>query len=203
MMEIGWTEITASAFSTLSLTGAFAYVLRRSFDKKLELLGEELKAKMEADKTEARLAAEETTRRRAKVYDVQFELLRTMIAASYRLRNAIRDAASADLAQSAVRARELSKIDSYLESIQELIFDAKAVLPNDIVVEFHSVKHDGIYARTDVARLSDTTSAEEVKTARNRLELQYEHVDSSFQRVLQLAAKQLGVQVFDAPTEPR
>jgi hypothetical protein len=66
MIAIDWTEMTASALSALGLTGALMYVLKRSFDKKLELLGEQLKDKMEADKTEARLLAEENTRRRAK-----------------------------------------------------------------------------------------------------------------------------------------
>jgi histidinol dehydrogenase len=122
-----------------------------------------------------------------------------MIATSYRLRNAIREAATASIAEPSVRAHEMSSIDAQVKRVNEQLFDAKALLPLAIGTEFHSIKHYGVEAVRDLAHLPDEPSEDDTSVARRRLDLHYEHIDSSFQRVLQLATKHLDVQVIDSP----
>jgi len=82
--QIILTSVVTSLVSSSVITAGIIYILKKSIDRTIDY-------RFEKSLEESRLNSQEKVRRQATIYDKQLEVLREILALTYRLRNASRD----------------------------------------------------------------------------------------------------------------
>lgn len=125
-----WKIIIISIISSSFVVTLIEFFIKKSYEKLLDKKIEE---------------AKEEIRRKSKVYDVQFETYMLFNGLVYRARNTARDiknlfedSTSFDLNNMVELA---SKLNTYNETIIELLYEKRAVLNKDIFRDIHELKH--------------------------------------------------------------
>lgn len=127
------TLVTTIATSS-ALIGAATYFLRKYFDQLLTVRFREIEERNKAQ-------IYEFTRRQAALFDQQLGPMRTALSLVYRLRNAAREIADNPDHIDRKQPRERSKsIDVYFSAIEELLYEERAIMPNDVAFALHNMK---------------------------------------------------------------
>lgn len=137
-MEFYLQTILTSLTSSVVVGGAVAYVLKRSFDRTLDLKIEQIKQQHKADVAEA-------VRRTAAIFDEQREVFKTVLSLAYRSRNCARSVLDGFVDDT---AREGTKRDeawngfrTYSDSMIQLLYDERAIMPPKLFGVAHEMNN--------------------------------------------------------------
>ena len=134
---INWQTILTSTLLSGTLISVILFLFKKSFEKGIETKFKEIENRQ-------RLNLEEDKRREGKLFDDQYDLYKIMLALVYRLRNGARNIIT-QLNKTDYKFQYLNpplKIqDCYHKSLETLLFENKAVLPEKFFGELHDLKH--------------------------------------------------------------
>ena len=124
-----WKTIIISIISSTFVVGLIEFFIKKSYEKLLDKKIEE---------------AKEEIRRKSKVYDVQFETYMLFDGLVYRARNTARDIKNQfeDLTSFDPNIMDelASKLNTYNDTIIELLYEKRAVLNKNIFKDIHELK---------------------------------------------------------------
>ena len=123
----------------------------------------------------------ETVRRQAALYDQQFGALKTILALIYRARNAARE-----IYQSDGRADRdaYQRLQAYHTSMQEILFEQRAILPKDVFLTAHDSKHHLIGLLSAIERFRRPGRSEPRPDHNDEVRKIYELLDAGYQRLV-------------------
>lgn len=194
-----WNTLVLSLFGSASLTAVIAYILKRALDRTLELQGQKLLAR------HAEMIKEEV-RRAACVFDQQFSAYRTVLSLVYRLRNTLREfrtivetSEGGDQGTLSATAKTYHEAKTYHDSISNLLFDQRAILPPDIFKPSHNIKQEfqGIQSAWNIiSRYGRQTSITPGKFEAERQHIirSCERVDELYQQLVVSVQHAIGLQ---------
>ena len=140
-MNIDISTIVASLTSSVVIAGAIAFVLKKSFEKTLDLKIERLKEQSRAD-------IAESTRRKAQIFDQQEAAFKTVLSLAYRFRNSAREIieqmenSKDDAARQSIDISEKNRrFKTYSESLIQILYDERAIMPPDLFQVAHELKN--------------------------------------------------------------
>ncbi len=134
---LNWQTILTSTLLSGTLISVILFVFKKTFEKGIETKFKEIENRQ-------RLNLEEDKRRQGKIFDDQYDLLKTILALTYRVRNGAREIMNL-LNKTDYKfqyTKEFLHIqDGYHKSLETLLFDNKALLPDSLFGELHDLKH--------------------------------------------------------------
>lgn len=137
--------------SSSLLTAGIVYVLKRSFDRTLDLKYDQL---LERSKHEI----QEQARQRSAIYDQQAPVYRALLETIYRLRNLAREWSHIQLIGD-LDAQDIEQFKFLATSLQEALFENRAILPESVFQPAHHAKNQVMTIASLVADDSGPTSA--------------------------------------------
>lgn len=136
---MGWQAIAISILTSLISSGAIAagvgYILKKSFERAIDYRFEKLLE-------EHRANIQEDTRRKAMLFDEQYETLKQAVALAYRLRNSTRDLVemfSSDEVSERMALRKIEEIEQDMHAIRELLYNKRLILPPLLFQLIHDI----------------------------------------------------------------
>ena len=129
-----WQTVVTSIASSGVIASGIGYMLKKTFDRTLELHFQKV-----SDQNKALI--QESVRRYAFVYDKQFEVFKLILSLIYRLRNSVKELSEQVENMSQRESRELYKrFQGYNEALVEVLFEERAILPESIFLAVHELK---------------------------------------------------------------
>ncbi len=167
-----WDTLITSIGGASAVLGVVGYVLKRSFERVLD-------AKLKESEERHKVLLAETVRRQAALYDQQFGALKTILALIYRARNAARGIHQSD----GKPDREVfRRLHFYHSSMEEMLFEQRAILPEDVFDVAHRTKHQVHELLAHVEHLRRRPDAAPKYT--EYLREMYEALDTSYQHLV-------------------
>ena len=161
----------------------FALVARRWLERALDV-------RFEKAMEENRALVREGMRRTAKIYDTQYEPMRTTLSIVYRLRNAMREAAQPAARTDIGHVREaMRRVHSYHDALEELLFEEKAILPAALFETSHEVKQATQIFMVEVEEYVTSMSGGKDGAAREKRLAVEKRIDDTYERIDALYAK--------------
>src|SRR5262249_23572149 len=124
---------------------------------------------------------DELRRREALIFDQQLEILKTALSLVYRARNIARTLKESHDAEVRYRHREpLRNLRSYHEAFENLLFEERALLPENLFNILHGLKHHLAYFVESVEYLRRSQEKGEDASRKRRLEKIVEDIELSY-----------------------
>lgn len=172
------TAVVASLLSVGMITAGIVYVMQKAFDRALEVrVGKILE--------DHKQNVQEETRRKAAIFDQQFEYLTQALTVTYRIRNELRSLTwSMDPKHTTRDTRPIKSIladlETYRQELREFLFVARAVLPARIFYDTHTLSGKLMEVVGDVEQY-----LHELKKP-DRDEAMLHHIKSDVQRIYEV-----------------
>ena len=186
-----WQTILTSVTASGVVAAAVGYVVKKSFDKTLEL-------KFEKFKEQNKAVIQEDMRRQAFLYDRQYETLKLLLSLTYRLRNKARDLSHQ------IESRDLRRIEKDFRGIfvvanalEELLYTDRATLPDFIFDIAHDLKHHLAHIDLEISK-NRMKPHEDYKRMINEVQRLFEYVDERYSLLTAQIHNYLGVTKSDA-----
>jgi signal transduction histidine kinase len=129
-----WQTVVASIASSGIVASGIGYMLKKTFDRTLELHFERI-----SDQNKALI--QEGMRRYAFIYDKQYEVLKLILSLTYRLRNLVRELSERVENMNQRENHELyERFQGYNNALVELLYEERAILPASIFRIAHELK---------------------------------------------------------------
>lgn len=134
-----WNTITTLIVTSGVIATVIGFVLKKSFEKVLDLKIDQIKKKSAAE-------IQERKRREAVVFDKQFDVLKTCLALTYRARNTARDLVDRierdekDIPGHIDKMDQRMSLRNYSEAIIALLYDERALIPPKLFAMAHELK---------------------------------------------------------------
>lgn len=183
-----WQTILTSIVSSGVVTAGICYVLKKAFDRTLDLKIEQLKEEHKAE-------IQENTRRKAWLFDRQAEALTLSVSLVYRLRNAYRDVlVHMKEKDTKGTAASVKQLHTFSDALREVLFTERATLPGFIFDMGHDLaKRIGLVnIQLESLRASRTTSDELYNGKLQQLEETYDEIDVIYERLTSEVHSYLG-----------
>jgi len=185
------TILTSIVLSS-SVVGAILFLFKRTIETGIKTKFKEIENKQ-------RLNLEEKKRRQGKLFDDQYEMGKSILALTYRVRNCSRDITD-----------ELNKVDyslqfvnqrfkiqnNYYESLETLLLDNRAILPEVLFNEVHELKHrissinNRLYILLNEAK---PLKEEEMKNFIDKIKRDYAKIEEHYAVMTAIVQSSLGV----------
>lgn len=194
---MNWQTIIASITTSSVIAAAICYILKRSFDRALELKFEQIKEQNKA-------VILEQMRRRAFLFDKLYETLKVSLSLVYRLRNIARDLLdNIETKNQKEIGASIKALTNYEGAFEELLFEHRAVLPQQVFDLLHTMKHHlaTIHNYVEILRRSRSTSGEHSSDNREiieNLKEQFEEIDQIYGMLAEEVQSHLGLTEGDA-----
>ena len=139
---IDFNDIIVALAGSGALMSAAVYLIRRSFEQKLDLA-------LTAHQEQVKAMIAEDSRRRTVIFDRQLPILITGVSLSYRIRNEVRDFRdftqvhkSIESVDIAGLASSLNQLESLVQSLRSFLFDNRALMPSEPFEALHELKNE-------------------------------------------------------------
>jgi hypothetical protein len=182
------TSVIVSLLSSSVITSAIIYVLKRSFDKALDLKFEQLLEK-------SKLETQEQARRKTELFDKQAQAYQQLLSLVYRVRNISRELREIDSFNK--KTHELFEEHlKYAKELQELIYENRAILPDSVFLAAHRAKNlamplvSGYERYLHSVRSQKTINEKEFKTKIEQAALE---LDETYTLLVDLIQPRLGI----------
>jgi Na+-transporting NADH:ubiquinone oxidoreductase subunit NqrC len=181
------TSVITSLVSSSVIVAGIMYVLKRSFDRALDLRYEKLLE-------ESHLRARESSRRDAQVYDKQVDILKEVLSLIYRLRNTTRDLAAQ------IEKEDLSKVNetmkrfiTYHSALDEVILEERALLPPPLFNLAHESKITALPLVADIENISRGKKSDKLQELYISTAEYFKRIDRLYQLMVNNVQAQIGV----------
>lgn len=177
-----FVSVLTSLFTSSAIAAGLAYLLKRSFDKALDLKYEKMLEKF-------RLSAKEETRRSSELYDLQAKAFREILTQVYRIRNSarkIRDLAFGYGDNEQEIDERIVVIRDQDELFSELLYVYRAILPDDFFRMAHEVNHQTI-------KMFDEHYARDKDLLFSQLPEVFEQIDLRYRNLIGIVQNHLGI----------
>jgi hypothetical protein len=186
-----WQTILTSITASSIIAAGIGYIIKKSFDKTLELQFEKFKEQNKA-------IIQEDVRRQAFLYDRQYETLKLLLSLTYRLRNKARDLPH----QIEVRDRrqiekEFRGIFVFANALEELLYTDRATLPNFIFDIAHDLKSHLAGIDLEISR-NRRNPHEDYKRMLDEVQQLFEYIGARYSLLTAQVHNYLGVSESDA-----
>lgn len=171
-----WQTIVTSITGSSMITAGICYVLKKSFDRTLDIKFEQIKEQNKA-------VVLEEMRRRASLYDKQYETLKSSLSLVYRLRNVVRELLSSLKAGDTREVTSLSKkLDSFQVSLEQTLFADRAILAPFFFDSLHALRGEIVNARDLIHQMEKRRHEKQalIGDKLRPLEITYEHIDKIY-----------------------
>jgi hypothetical protein len=186
-----WQTILTSITASSIIAAGVGYIIKRSFDKTLELQFEKFKEQNKA-------IIQEDVRRQAFLYDRQYETLKLLLSLTYRLRNKARDLPHKIESRT---AREIEKefrgIFVIANALEELLYTDRATLPNFIFDIAHDLKTYLAKIDLEISR-NRRNPREDNRRILDDVQQLFEYIDERYALLTAQVHNYLGVSESDA-----
>lgn len=189
---INWQTILTSVLLSSTIVGLIVFLLKKTLEKGIETKFKEVENKQ-------RINLEENKRREGKIFDDQYEICKSVIALTYRVRNGSRDIVD-----------ELSKNDynllfiddrlkiqaDYFRALRDLMLDNRAVLPELVFKELHDLSHSIDYFNSNLIRLSRQNkklNSQQVQEIITETKAKFQKIDQHYLVMTGIVQSSLGV----------
>ena len=179
---MNWPTFFSTLLSSGVVIGAALFIVRRYVQHAIALRFTQLE-----EQTKAHIG--EMTRRDAHLFDAQFEALKMANDLVYRARNAARVVAeSPEFLGRSEQRRELEAFAAYHSAITELMYESRAIIPDDVFSHLHETKTIGQafqYAAREYKRSKrngdddDRQLVDEIKRAYALLDYRYDALSTA------------------------
>ena len=136
-----WQTVITSVASSTAIAAGIAYFLKKSFDETLSLYFERIKESNKA-------LIQEEMRRRAFLFDRQFEMLKVMLSLIYSLRNAertlwnkISSVPNNNFILDTEHSQLAMNISKYSAELSDVLEKERALIPKGLFDMAHEAKH--------------------------------------------------------------
>lgn len=174
------------------IVSLIVFLLKKTLEKGIETKFKEIENKQ-------RLDLEENKRREGKIFDDQYEISKSVIALTYRVRNGSRDIVD-----------ELNKADynllfiddqlkiqnDYFRALRDLMLDDRAVLPELLFKELHDLSHAINYFNSKLIRLArqkKSLSTHQIQDIINETKEKFKQIDQHYLVMTGIVQSSLGV----------
>jgi hypothetical protein len=184
-----WQTILTSVASSGVVTAGICYVIKKTFDRTLELKIEQLKEERKAE-------IQESMRRKAFLYDKQYEALKLSVSLVYRLRNAYRDVL-VHISERDAKGIQASvkQLHAFSDALREVLFTERATLPGFIFDMGHDLakKVGLVNIQLESLRANRTAPDELYNSKHQQIEETYDAVDVIYERLTSEVHSYLGI----------
>jgi len=178
-----WQTVVTSIASSGVIASGIGYMLKKTFDRTLELHFQKV-----SDQNKALI--QESVRRYAFVYDKQYEVFKLILSLTYRLRNSVGDLSEQVENMNQRESLELYKrFQGYNEALVEVLFEERAILPESIFLVAHELKSTlaGINSNLrfiDVTRNDNRMTSGLLQMRYTDIRMDYELIDALYQQLV-------------------
>ena len=134
---INCQTILTSTILSGTLISVILFAFKKTFEKGIETKFKEIENRQ-------RLKLKEDKRREGKIFDDQGDLLKTILALPYRVRNGAKEIMNL-LSETDYKFQYIKEFlhiqDGYHKSLENLLFENKAFIPDSLFGELHDLKH--------------------------------------------------------------
>ncbi|MCP4370789.1 MAG: hypothetical protein GY797_22150 [Deltaproteobacteria bacterium] len=173
-----WSTVATSILGSSAIMSAIAFILKKSFMRALDLKFENLKEIQKA-------RIKEEIRRNAKLFDSQFDVMRTALSLVYRARNTARELLKQyDLCKGETTLdvrRNQDAFVTYAQAIKTLLYDEKAILPKNVIEIIHDLKNSLAAVKVKLILLDSNKTAKNRNHTIQELRTKYEHIDRGYE----------------------
>ena len=186
-----WDALLTQVVATGTMVAAATFVLKLWIQKLFDIRFKELE-----ERTKARIA--ETSRRDAAIYDRQFDTLKTALSLVYRARNTARDIQESPEEVNTQNGRDrLRTLQAHSETVRDVLISERAILPDHIFRNLHSLKHHllGFVQGVEELRSIRQRGAKDGRIAKmaDHLRHMYDGLDANYCQLVVLIQQQMGV----------
>lgn len=186
-----WQTILTSITASGVIAAGICYIIKKSFDKTVEIQFEKFKEQNKA-------AIQEDVRRQAFLYDRQYEALKLLLSLTYRLRNKARDLPHRiESSNARIIEKEFNGIFVIAEALQELLYTDRASLPNFIFDITHDLKTYLFSIRLEMSR-DRRNPREDNRRILDEVQQLFKYVDERYSLLTVQVHNYLGVSESDA-----
>ncbi len=186
------TAVVTSLLSSSLITAGVIYIAKKSIDRLIDLRYEKLLE-------ETKLQAQESSRRKAALYDQQSEALQKLVSHVHRLRRLARDMWKL-LSHEKRRGKEWGEFDQahqefekYFEEFREFVSNNRVLFTHEYLGAQHEIASLTVSVRGYrqlMERTTDKTLQEELT---NDIQSKLERLDEEYLALLNLAQIRLGI----------
>lgn len=186
------TSVLASLLSSGAIVAAIAYLLKRSFDRALDLRYEKLLE-------ESKLRAKEGVRRESVIYDKQMQVFQEVLSLTYKLRNATRELAEQIEKKEGndKRTREtMTDFNTNFKALRELLFKERAILPPFIFNLVHDLRNATGSLEFELASLQEQkskASTEDMASLYRHAEKSYSYINHIYEMLVNAIQIEMGI----------
>jgi hypothetical protein len=134
---INWQTILASVLFSSTIVSAVLFIFKKMLEKGIETKFKEIENRQ-------RLNLEEAKRRQGKIFDDQYDLSKTIVALTYRVRNKAREIMNElnnpDFNPQLI-GKKIKAQSNYHKYLDKLLLDNRAILPDLLFNELHPLKN--------------------------------------------------------------
>jgi hypothetical protein len=132
---------------------------------------------------------------RGVVFEQQLAAIKTALSLVYRARNKARTLSLAMNQQAESRQRELIELRELHVSIENHLYDERALLPQEVFNVLHYLKHDlfALFNAIEFVVLNDRVGSKAKDVSTSDLEQLYEKMNQKYDQLLRLVQTYLGV----------
>ena len=182
-----WQTIITSITTSTVITAGIIYLLKRSFDKTLELQIEKLKEQNKAE-------IQEIKRRESLLYDEQFTNLKLILSLVYRLRNTTREILLRIEREDFRELDELERnIHIYGNNLRELLYAERAILPESMFGLGHFISREMSRIQSELRNLVEGRQKNK-EQAHSKFQQSYERLDETYQKLTKAIHTYIGTE---------
>lgn len=190
---IDWQTILTSVLLSSTIVSGFLFLFKKTFEKGIETKFKEIENRQ-------RLNLEENKRRQGKVFDDQYELGKSILGLTYRVRNVYREIIDelneSDYNLLFIKDRFVSQ-NEYYKSLEILLLDNRAILPKVLFKELHDLKHCISYFSSSLHFLISgelSNNKEKVSQLITSCQETYDKIDDHYIVITGIIQSSLGVE---------
>jgi hypothetical protein len=170
-----WHTILTSVAGSSIVAAGICYILKRSFDRTLDLHFEKMKEEHKA-------SIQEDVRRQAFIYDKQFTVLRVALSLVYRLRNTVRYVIDQAEKRQGLEGDISRQFQNDNAALIKLLYDERAILPDNIFEIAHDLKTPLGHATVLITSMRFRSKANDDFSS-EELERSYQHVIEAYHKI--------------------
>lgn len=172
-------EIFINLLSTTTMITILGFILKKIFEKSLDN-----KIKL------IQVDYQEKLKKQFNIYNQNFDTLKTATSLVYRARNTARDIhkyiISSKEIEEKIKKKFLKTLNSYHTTFEELLFDERSVIPEELFKHLHDLKHAIAFFVTISEHISNNEQDNKYK---KRLEDAFTRLDAQYEALI-ITAKQ-------------